>query len=150
MPRLRPRNAAPNRLKIVVNMGVGSAIAEKKHMEDAVAALAQITGQKPLVTKSRKAIAGFRLREGMPIGCKVTLRGQRMYELLDRLISMAIPRVRDFRGLDSRLFDEYCFSDAAFCNDFKWSQPYETFEGVGLTVKWYLEEVEHRKRPCLN
>ena len=95
----------PSLDKIVVNMGVGSAIAEKKHMENAVAALAQITGQKPLVTMSRKAIAGFRLREGMPIGCKVTLRGQRMYELLDRLISLAIPRVRDFRGLDPNGFD---------------------------------------------
>ena len=86
-------------------MGVGSAITEKKHMEDAVAALAQITGQKPLVTKSRVAIANFRLREDMPIGCKVTLRGLRMYEFLDRLISLALPRVRDFRGLNPNAFD---------------------------------------------
>ncbi len=86
-------------------MGVGTAITEKKHMEDAVAALAQITGQKPVITRSRKAIAGFRLREGMPIGCKVTLRRQRMYEFLDRLISLALPRVRDFRGLNPKGFD---------------------------------------------
>ena len=111
LPALKEQLGRKNRLslpklqKIVVNMGVGSAVAEKKHMEDAVAALAQITGQKPLVTTSRMAIAGFRLREGMPIGCKVTLRGQRMYELLDRLISLAIPRVRDFRGLDPNGFD---------------------------------------------
>lgn len=91
--------------KIVVNMGVGSAIAEKKHMDDAVAALAQITGQKPLITRARKAIAGFRLRADMPIGCKVTLRRKRMYEFLDRLISLALPRVRDFRGLNPKGFD---------------------------------------------
>ena len=91
--------------KVVVNMGVGSAISEKKHIEDATAALAVITGQKPLVTKSRVAIANFRLREGLAIGCKVTLRGLRMYEFLDRLISLALPRVRDFRGLNPNAFD---------------------------------------------
>ncbi len=99
------RHALPRLEKIVVNMGVGSAIAEKKHIEDASAALAQITGQKALVTKSRKAIANFRLREGLAIGCKVTLRGLRMYEFLDRLISLALPRVRDFRGLNPNAFD---------------------------------------------
>jgi len=98
-------HALPRLDKIVINMGVGSAITEKKHIEDATAALAQISGQKPLVTKSRQAIANFRLREGMPIGCKVTLRGVRMYEFLDRLISLALPRVRDFRGLSPRAFD---------------------------------------------
>jgi large subunit ribosomal protein L5 len=98
-------HALPRLEKIVVNMGVGSAVAEKKHIEDATAALAQITGQKPLVTKSRVAIANFRLREDMPIGCKVTLRGLRMYEFLDRLISLALPRVRDFRGLNPDAFD---------------------------------------------
>ena len=95
----------PRLQKVVVNMGVGSAIAEKKHLEDAVTALTQITGQKPVITLARKAIAGFRLRENMPIGCKVTLRGQRMYEFVDRLISLAIPRVRDFRGLNPKAFD---------------------------------------------
>jgi large subunit ribosomal protein L5 len=98
-------HALPRLDKIVVNMGVGSAIAEKKHIEDATAALAEITGQKPLVTKSRQAIANFRLREDMAIGCKVTLRGPRMYEFLDRLISLALPRVRDFRGLNPKAFD---------------------------------------------
>jgi large subunit ribosomal protein L5 len=98
-------HALPRLQKIVVNMGVGSAVTEKKHIEDAVAALTQITGQKPLVTKSRKAIAGFKLRENMPIGAKVTLRGLRMYEFLDRLISLALPRVRDFRGLNPNAFD---------------------------------------------
>jgi large subunit ribosomal protein L5 len=95
----------PRLEKIVVNMGVGSAISEKKNIEDAAAALTQITGQKALVTKSRVAIANFRLRENLPIGCKVTLRGLRMYEFLDRLISLALPRVRDFRGLNPNAFD---------------------------------------------
>jgi large subunit ribosomal protein L5 len=98
-------HALPRLEKIVINMGVGSAISEKKHIEDATAAMAQISGQKPLVTKSRVAIANFRLREGLAIGCKVTLRGLRMYEFLDRLISLALPRVRDFRGLNPKAFD---------------------------------------------
>ena len=99
------RLSLPNLEKVVVNMGVGSAITEKKHLEEAVEALRQIAGQKPVITTSRKAIAGFRLREGMSIGCKVTLRKQRMWEFLDRLISLAIPRVRDFRGLNPNAFD---------------------------------------------
>ncbi len=99
------RLSLPRLEKIVLNMGVGSAITEKKNLEDATAALAQITGQKALVTHSRVAIAGFRLREKMPIGCKVTLRKLRMWEFLDRLISLALPRVRDFRGLNPNAFD---------------------------------------------
>ncbi len=95
----------PRLQKIVVNMGVGKAIGEKKYMEEAVEALKQITGQKPLITLSRKSIANFKLREGMPIGCKVTLRGKRMFEFLDRLVSLALPRVRDFRGLSPTAFD---------------------------------------------
>jgi len=95
----------PRLKKIVVNMGVGSAITEKKHLEEAVQALTQIAGQKPVITKARTSIAGFKLREGQQIGCKVTLRGARMYEFLDRLISVAIPRVRDFRGLEPDGFD---------------------------------------------
>jgi large subunit ribosomal protein L5 len=111
LPTLRQALGRENRLslprlqKVVVNMGVGSAISEKKHIEEAVSAMSQITGQKPLVTMARKAIAGFRLREGMPIGCKATLRGRRMYEFMDRLISLALPRVRDFRGLNPKGFD---------------------------------------------
>lgn len=95
----------PKLQKIVVNMGVGSAISEKKHIEESVEALSQITGQKPQITLARKSIAGFKLREGMPIGCKVTLRGRRMWEFMDRLISVALPRVRDFRGLNPKGFD---------------------------------------------
>jgi len=99
------QHAIPKLEKIVVNMGVGIAITEKKHLEEAIAALGQITGQKPVATLSRKAVSGFKLRENLPIGCKVTLRGRRMYEFLDRLISMALPRVRDFRGLSATAFD---------------------------------------------
>jgi large subunit ribosomal protein L5 len=97
--------ALPRLQKIVINMGVGKAIGEKKHMEDAVEAMKQISGQKPQIRLSRKSIANFKLREGMPIGCKVTLRSKRMWEFLDRLISIALPRVRDFRGLDPDAFD---------------------------------------------
>lgn len=95
----------PRLQKLVINMGVGSAITEKKHLEEAVGALTQIAGQKAVITLSRKAIAGFKLRENQAIGCKVTLRGLRMYEFLDRLISLALPRVRDFRGLNPNGFD---------------------------------------------
>lgn len=91
--------------KIVVNMGVGEAVADKKIMDHAVSDLTKIAGQKPLVTKSRKAIANFKIREGYPVGCKVTLRGARMYEFLDRLVNIALPRVRDFRGISGRSFD---------------------------------------------
>jgi len=98
--------ALPKLEKIIINMGVGSAINEKKHLEEAVDAMTQISGQKPVVTAARKSIAGFRLREGMKIGCKVTLRHQRMYEFLDRLICIALPRVRDFRGLNPNGFDK--------------------------------------------
>ena len=95
----------PRLQKIVINMGVGKAISEKKHMEDALAAMTQIAGQKPQIRLSRKSIANFKLRENMPIGCKVTLRGKRMWEFLDRLVALALPRVRDFRGLDPNAFD---------------------------------------------
>ncbi|MGB9332222.1 MAG: 50S ribosomal protein L5 [Steroidobacteraceae bacterium] len=95
----------PRISKITVNMGVGEAVADKKVMDAAVADLTKITGQKPLITKSRKAIASFKIRAGLPIGAKVTLRGKRMYEFLDRLISIAMPRIRDFRGVSPRSFD---------------------------------------------
>ncbi|MDR1922903.1 MAG: 50S ribosomal protein L5 [Planctomycetaceae bacterium] len=95
----------PKLEKIVVNMGVGGSITEKKYMEEAVDVLTQVTGQKPVVTKARKSIANFKLREGMNIGCMVTLRGSRMYEFLDRLISIVLPRVRDFQGLNPKSFD---------------------------------------------
>jgi large subunit ribosomal protein L5 len=95
----------PKLEKIVVNMGVGDAVANAKALDVAVEELTLITGQKPVVTKAKKSIAGFRLREGMPIGAKVTLRGERMYEFLDKLISVSLPRVRDFRGISKKAFD---------------------------------------------
>ena len=91
--------------KITLNMGVGSAIGDKKILDLAVDAMTEIAGQKPVITTARKSIANFRLREGMPIGCMVTLRRQRMYEFLDRLISIVLPRVRDFRGISRKAFD---------------------------------------------
>ncbi len=95
----------PRLEKIVINMGVGEASQDKKKIDGAVTDLALISGQKPVVTKSTKAIAGFKLRENLPVGCKVTLRKARMYEFLDRLVNMALPRVRDFRGLNGKSFD---------------------------------------------
>lgn len=95
----------PKLEKIVINMGVGDAVANAKVLDDAVEELTQISGQKPIVTKAKKSIANFKLREGMPIGCKVTLRGERMYEFLDKLVSIALPRVRDFRGINGNAFD---------------------------------------------
>ena len=91
--------------KVVINMGVGEAVQDKKHLADAVEALGLIAGQKPVITKARKSIANFRLREGQSIGCKVTLRGDRMYEFMDRLFSLVLPRVRDFRGVSFKSFD---------------------------------------------
>jgi len=95
----------PRIRKITLNMGVGEAVADKKIMDNAVADMAKIAGQKPLVTKSRKSIAVFKIRSDYPIGCKVTLRGTRMYEFLDRLVTIAIPRIRDFRGIPAKSFD---------------------------------------------
>jgi large subunit ribosomal protein L5 len=91
--------------KIVLNMGVGEAVADKKILDNAVADMQKIAGQKPLVTNARKSVANFKIREGYPIGCKVTLRGARMYEFLDRLVNVAMPRIRDFRGISPRSFD---------------------------------------------
>jgi large subunit ribosomal protein L5 len=95
----------PRISKITLNMGVSEAVADKKVIEHAVSDMAKIAGQKPVVTKTRKAIAGFKIREDYPIGCMVTLRGRRMYEFLDRLVAVALPRVRDFRGISGRAFD---------------------------------------------
>jgi large subunit ribosomal protein L5 len=109
--RLAERLGRKNRLslprlqKIVVNMGVGKALQDKNRMEQSAEQLTQITGQRALITKAKKAVSGFRLREGNEIGCKVTLRGRRMYEFLDRLISIALPRIRDFRGVNPKSFD---------------------------------------------
>ena len=95
----------PRVTKITLNMGVGEAVGDKKVLESAVADMTKIAGQKPVVTKSRKSIAGFKIRDGWPIGCKVTLRDERMYEFLERLIAIAIPRIRDFRGVSGKQFD---------------------------------------------
>lgn len=95
----------PRITKITLNMGVGEAIGDKKILENAVADMQKIAGQKPVITKARKSIAGFKVREEWPIGCKVTLRSEKMYEFLDRLISIAIPRIRDFRGISPKQFD---------------------------------------------
>ena len=95
----------PKLVKITVNMGVGEAVQNVKVLDGAVADLAQITGQKPVVTRAKKSVAGFKIREGMPIGCKVDLRGERMYEFFDRLVNIALPRVRDFRGVSPTSFD---------------------------------------------
>ena len=95
----------PRITKITLNMGVGEAVADKKVMDNAVADLTKIAGQKPVVTKAKRAIAGFKIREGQPLGCMVTLRGVQMYEFLDRFINIALPRVRDFRGISGRSFD---------------------------------------------
>lgn len=91
--------------KITLNMGVGEALADKKLLENAIADLEKLSGQKPVTTKARKSVAGFKVREGYPIGCKVTLRGERMWEFFERLVGIAIPRIRDFRGLNSKSFD---------------------------------------------
>ncbi|HIV55098.1 MAG: 50S ribosomal protein L5 [Anaerobiospirillum sp.] len=95
----------PRIVKITLNMGVGEAVADKKVLENAARDMAAISGQKPLITKVRKSVAGFHIREGYPIGCKVTLRGERMWEFLERLIVISIPRIRDFRGLSAKSFD---------------------------------------------
>ena len=95
----------PRIVKITLNMGVGEAIADKKVLENAARDMAAISGQKPLITKVRKSVAGFKIREGYPLGCKVTLRGERMWEFLERLIVISIPRIRDFRGLNAKSFD---------------------------------------------
>lgn len=95
----------PRITKITINMGVGEALTDKKVLENAMADMEKIAGQKPVVTKARKSVAGFKVREGWPIGCKVTLRKERMYDFLDRLITISIPRIRDFRGLNPKSFD---------------------------------------------
>jgi len=102
---LRNVMEVPRITKITLNMGVGEAVGDKKVLENAVADMTKISGQKPIITKARRSIAGFKIRDGWPIGCKVTLRSDRMYEFLDRLIGIAIPRIRDFRGITPKAFD---------------------------------------------
>jgi len=102
---IKNRMAVPRLEKISINMGVGEAMQDKKYLEIAVSAMGEISGQRPVITRARKSIAGFKLREGMPIGCMVTLRRDRMYEFLDRLVRLVLPRVRDFRGISRKAFD---------------------------------------------
>ena len=97
--------AVPKLTKVVINMGVGEALTDKKHLESAVSDLESIAGQKAVITKAKKSVASFKLREGWPVGCKVTLRGDRMYDFIERLVNVAIPRERDFRGLNPKSFD---------------------------------------------
>ncbi|MGQ9576148.1 MAG: 50S ribosomal protein L5 [Thermoguttaceae bacterium] len=144
LPALARQFGRTNRLslprieKIVVNMGVGSAINEKKHLEEAMDALSLITGQKPVITRGRKSIAGFRLRRGMSVGCMVTLRGRRMYEFLDRLISLALPRVRDFRGLSLRAFDGHGNYSLGLSEQFVFPElnpdRYSRAQGMDITI----------------
>ena len=103
---LKNSEEVPKITKITVNMGVGGAVADKKVLEKALGDLEKIAGQKPVTTRARKSVAAFKIRDGMPIGCKVTLRRERMYEFLDRLVNIAIPRIRDFRGLNPKSFDK--------------------------------------------
>lgn len=111
VPALRERfgyknvNQVPRLVKVVVNMGVGEGAHDSKALDSAMEDLAMITGQRPMITRARKSVANFRIREGNPIGCKVTLRGQRMYDFLDKLINVGLPRIRDFRGVSPRAFD---------------------------------------------
>ena len=111
LPQLKERlgidniMAVPRLTKVVINMGVGEALTDKKHLESAVSDLELISGQKAVITKAKKSVASFKLREGWPVGCKVTLRGERMYDFIERLVNIAIPRERDFRGLNPKSFD---------------------------------------------
>ncbi|QDV22633.1 50S ribosomal protein L5 [Aureliella helgolandensis] len=139
--------AIPRVTKIIINMGVGSAVADKKNLELAFDAMTDIAGQRPVQTLARKSIAGFKLREGMPIGCKVTLRRQRMYEFLDRLISIVLPRVRDFRGVSRKAFDgsgNYSLSlteQLVFpeLNPDKYTKP----QGMNITIVTSAKSNEH-------
>ncbi len=128
----------PRLEKIVVNMGVGKALQDKKYLEEAVDALSLITGQKPVVTRARKSVAAFRVRRGMPIGCMVTLRRKRMYEFLDRLISLALPRVRDFRGLNPRAFDGHGNYNLGLSEQFVFPElnpdRYSRPQGMNITI----------------
>ena len=128
----------PRLEKIVVNMGVGKALQDKKYLEEAMDALSLITGQKPVVTRARKSVAAFRVRRGMAIGCMVTLRRQRMYEFLDRLIALALPRVRDFRGFNPRAFDGHGNYNLGLSEQFVFPElnpdRYSRPQGMNITI----------------
>jgi len=144
------RLSLPRVRKIVINMGVGSAIGEKKHLEEAVDALRLLSGQQPVVTRGRKSVAGFRLREGMAIGCKVTLRRKRMYEFLDRLISVALPRVRDFRGLSPNAFDGHGNYSLGLSEQLVFPElnpdKYSRSQGMNITIVTQTEKDEEARQ----
>lgn len=139
----------PRLEKIVVNMGVGKALQDKKYLEEAVDALSLITGQKPVVTRARKSVAGFRVRRGMAIGCMVTLRRRRMYEFLDRLISLALPRVRDFRGLNPKAFDGHGNYNLGLSEQFVFPElnpdRYSRPQGMNITIVTTTESDEEAR-----
>jgi large subunit ribosomal protein L5 len=155
MPELARRLGRSNPLslprleKIVVNMGVGKALQDKKYLEEAVDALSLITGQKPIVTRARKSVAAFRVRRGMAIGCMVTLRRRRMYEFLDRLISLALPRVRDFRGLNPRAFDGHGNYNLGLSEQFVFPElnpdRYSRPQGMNITIVTTTESDEEAR-----
>lgn len=144
LPALAEKLGRTNRLslpridKIVVNMGVGSALSEKKNMEEATGVLTEITGQRPVRCRAKKSIAAFRLRAGSEVGCKTTLRGARMYEFLDRLISLALPRVRDFRGLSPRAFDGHGNYSLGLAEQYVFPEvnpdKYTRVQGMNITI----------------
>lgn len=139
----------PRLEKIVVNMGVGKALQDKKYLEEAVDALSLITGQKPVVTRARKSVAGFKVRRGMAIGCMVTLRRRRMYEFLDRLISLALPRVRDFRGLNPKAFDGHGNYNLGLSEQFVFPElnpdRYSRPQGMNITIVTTTESDEEAR-----
>lgn len=139
----------PRLEKIVVNMGVGRALQDKKYLEEAVDALSLITGQKPVVTRARKSVAGFKVRRGMAIGCMVTLRRRRMYEFLDRLISLALPRVRDFRGLNPKAFDGHGNYNLGLSEQFVFPElnpdRYSRPQGMNITIVTTTESDEEAR-----
>ena len=141
--------AVPKLEKVVINMGVGEATQNAKMMDPAVAEMAQITGQKPVVTKAKKSIAAFKVREGMPIGCMVTLRGDRMYEFMDRLLNVALPRVRDFRGVPTKSFDgrgnyKLGLKDQLIFPEIDYSKVEHT-KGMNITVVTTATSDEHAR-----
>ena len=141
--------AVPKLTKVVINMGVGEALTDKKHLESAVSDLESIAGQKAVVTKAKKSVASFKLREGWPVGCKVTLRGDRMYDFIERLVNVAIPRERDFRGLSPKSFDgqgnyNFGIKEQIIFPEIKFDNV-DTIRGMDICINTSTENTEHAK-----
>tara|TARA_B100000963_G_scaffold336865_1_gene332332 strand:- start:6350 stop:6892 length:543 start_codon:yes stop_codon:yes gene_type:complete len=141
--------AVPKLTKVVINMGVGEAANDKKHLESALENLTVISGQKPVVTKARKSVASFKIREGWPLGCKVTLRGNKMYDFIDRLIKIAIPRERDFRGLNPKSFDKqgnYSFGikEQIIFPEINYDN-IDNIRGMDICINTSAKNIEHSK-----